>query len=476
MVGGLAQIDELVELPRSKLLASDIALLNLCAAQGLPGLDDINPDDILNRLDEWAYQVQFEIVRHLYRLDPNSSEPPTEYSYGNSLPRFIYWFLLQVLQEDCGVEYHPDRKFNPDFCQPQDLFIHGIVSENGQGGTCASMPVVYVAVGQRMGLPISLVETKGHLFFRWDDATGTTLEWENPKLNLWVPPDRFNVEGAGEGIAYYDDAYYMQWPELWNEADADHGRYLRSLANDEAFASFLVQRAECLAEVHKLDDTLKSIFLARKLVPEDSRYEWLHAKRSEEWDQQQKHIAEMKQQMLEHDRRERMKTPGHETNCQCHECRHLRRTGRPMFTEHHENCRCPKCQEKRDTALFGSRPDGHWPGCLCDLCQQWKAGNLPQHGQPPGFGAVPGPHHRPPPLPGFQQPTPGMPPQLPGFQQPPPGHQPPAFQDSERHRSRPCICPNWHDSRRETRSLTLKFCCLELTMLIAMLGTILFVG
>ena len=63
------------------------------------------------------------------------------------------------------------------------LFIHGII--DGPGGTCASMPVLYVAVGRRLGYPLKLVEARGHLLLRWDDPLGQRLG----------TPDVFNVEG-----------------------------------------------------------------------------------------------------------------------------------------------------------------------------------------------------------------------------------------------------------------------------------------
>ncbi len=250
---------EVLELSPAEIACCDIAELNLCAAHGLPGIECVDAGKLLNRLDDWSYQVRVDICQHLYRLDPRSKRPPTQFSHGNSLARFLCWHLLQVLQKDCGVAYHPDRKFNPDFCHPEDLFIHGIVEADGKGGTCGSMPVVYVAVAKRLEFPVHLVETKGHLFFRWEDSKGTRLQWVHPKLNLWIPPDRFNVEGSGEGIAYYDDAFYVQWPELWNENDAAHGRYLKSLTNVDAFASFLVQRAECFYEAGQWQQCIQSI-------------------------------------------------------------------------------------------------------------------------------------------------------------------------------------------------------------------------
>ncbi len=209
MTTSLPLIDEIQKISDDP-LETDIAILNLAAAQGLPGTEEVDVEACLDKLDDWAHAVQFEILRHLYRFVPDQDCEPDEFHYGNSLGRFFCWHMLQALQEDCGVAYHPDRKFDPDFCEPQDVFIHGILEDDGKGGTCASMPVVYVAVARRLGFPVHLVGTKGHLFFRWDDSAGTLIEWSDPDFSVWIPPDRFNVEGSGEGIAYYADSHYIQ--------------------------------------------------------------------------------------------------------------------------------------------------------------------------------------------------------------------------------------------------------------------------
>ncbi len=363
-----------IELSLAEIANCDIAELNLCAAHSLPGIDGVDADKLLNRLDEWAYQVRVEICRHIYRLDPRSTAPPTEFSYGNSLARFMCWHLLQVLQEDCGVAYHPDRKFNPDFCHPEDLFIHGIVDENGQGGTCASMPVVYVAVAKRLGFPVSLVETKGHLFFRWEDDKGTLLNWEHPKLALWVPPDRVNVEGSGEGIAYYPDSFYVQWPELWNENDAAHGRYLKSLTNVEAFANFLVQRAECFYEAGKWQQCVQSIEMARKLTPDDPRYEWLHAKRLMEWQRWLQQIVDADHRRLESPRQRdplQIALKSHSETCTCTHCREARREAETnQSPPHGDYCQCFNCREVRSKQPNPSGMLGHNPFCECEMCLQ----------------------------------------------------------------------------------------------------------
>jgi hypothetical protein len=269
----------------NRLASCDIALLNLVAARGLPSTESVDIPACLEKLDSWACRVRIETLRHLYRFDPRGGEPASEFHYGNSLGRFLCYFLLQVLQEDCGVRYNPARKFHPDFCLPADLFIHGILEDTGAGGTCASMPVVYVAVGRRLGYPLRLVEARGHFFFRWDAPQGSFIRWPNLDA-CWLPPDRFNVEGAGEGIAYYPDSHYIQWPELWTEVDFAHGRYLRSLTAREELAAFLIQRGECFWDLQQPDEAMKAYWFARKLVPDDVRYEWLHAKRTRECDEQ----------------------------------------------------------------------------------------------------------------------------------------------------------------------------------------------
>ena len=255
----------------------DVALLNLISAQGMPGAENIDVPKLLDRLEEWAERVKLETARHMHRFAWMSQQPKTEFTVGDSLARYCCYCLLQTLQEDCGVRYNPKRKFHPDFCQVPDIFIHGIVDEKGEGGTCATMPIVYVAVGRRLGYPVYLVETKGHLLFRWWSEQATTIRWDSPPYEFRVPPDRFNVEGSGEGIAFYSDAHYIQWPELWKEEDFAHGYYLRPLTTIEEFSSFLIQRCCCFEDIGRYREALDSVFAARRLCPEDIRYKAVHS-------------------------------------------------------------------------------------------------------------------------------------------------------------------------------------------------------
>ena len=63
------------------------------------------------------------------------------------------------------------------------------------------MPVLYVAVGRRLGYPLKLATTKGHLFARWDGLDHSYPAWR----------ERFNIEGT-HGFSSYPDDYYKTWP------------------------------------------------------------------------------------------------------------------------------------------------------------------------------------------------------------------------------------------------------------------------
>jgi hypothetical protein len=90
------------------------------------------------------------------------------------------------------------------------------------------MPVLYVAVGRRLGYPLKLVGAKGHLFFRWEDGK-----------------ERRNFE-CTNGVSCPDDDHYKKWPFPIGDEEVQRGWYLRSLTPREELAGFLQTRASVL--------------------------------------------------------------------------------------------------------------------------------------------------------------------------------------------------------------------------------------
>lgn len=232
----LASLQDLLDLPVKELANVDIAEMNLFCATGLPGAEKLDIDHALTTLDQWAQRVKFETDRHLYRAhDPRWAD-----HYRHSEAYLRAEFLVQVLYEDLGVRYNLAAKDNFDFDDSRVAFIHGMIPAPGQtladtpGGTCASMPVMVAAVGRRLGYPLKLATTQGHVFVRWDGQGHSIPAWR----------ERFNME-VTNGFSSYGDDHYKSWPFELTEAQVKANRYLVSLSPAETFAGFLAARGHC---------------------------------------------------------------------------------------------------------------------------------------------------------------------------------------------------------------------------------------
>jgi len=232
----------------------DIAEMNLLCAAGLPGAEQFHVDPfgelttrkLLAKLDDWADRVKSETDRNLHRFRENPGE------YKNSEAYFRAMMLVTVLQQDLGVRYNPARIRDVDFTRAEDLFIHGMIAGDN-GGTCVSMPVLYAAVGRRLGYPLKLVLAKAHVFVRWEDAGG----------------ERFNIEATNQGMNSFDDEYYKTWPQKMTPAEIAGGVYFKSLGAAEELALFLATRGHCLLDNGRTSEAQIAYAWAHHLAPGD---------------------------------------------------------------------------------------------------------------------------------------------------------------------------------------------------------------
>jgi len=230
-------LNTLLAMPADQLADMDIAEMNLLCATGMPGAEELDVDHCLATLDRWARHVKAETQRHLYRAhDPRWAD-----HYRHSETCLRAEFLLQVLQEDLGVKYDMRAVGSFSYRDSRVAFLHGMIPPAGKttadtpGGTCASMPVMYVAMGRRLGYPLKLVTTDGHVFVRWDGKDHPNPAWR----------DRFNIEGTGGGFSSYDDKHYMTWPKKLTAHEVRANGYLVSLTPREELAMFLAARGHC---------------------------------------------------------------------------------------------------------------------------------------------------------------------------------------------------------------------------------------
>src|ERR1043166_3801554 len=210
----LRHLSEVLLATPARLAGSDVARLNLICTEGLPGADGLDLDKCLPELARWAERIS----------DPTSPEQSDDF-----------------------------------FADSRDLFLHGLLGPSRRG-TCSSMPVLYVALGRRLGYPLKLVTTKAHLFARWDS-----------------PSERFNVEATGKGMNRYDDEHFKGWPfPITDEEMRLHG-YLKSLSPTEEAALFLSLRGNCLRHAGRLQEALTAYSCAARLAPGALAYHYLHA-------------------------------------------------------------------------------------------------------------------------------------------------------------------------------------------------------
>lgn len=243
---------ELVALPEQELAKVDIALVNLLCAQGLPGAENLDVKGSLAMLDQWA-----EVVRTAeQKYSPQYLKNPARYD--NSYSKFKAVNLGLTLKQDLKCGYNMDLvtsgamadiRSTRFYRDSRDFFLHGFTER--RKGSCASLPVLMVAVGRRCGYPLFLVTSKGHLFCRWDDGK-----------------EQFNVETAGQGVDSKPDSYYREWPHAFDQEEERTEKFLTSRSPAEALGVMAQIRAMCLQENQKPGEAAQAYEVALRAFPE----------------------------------------------------------------------------------------------------------------------------------------------------------------------------------------------------------------
>lgn len=259
VLGAPVTLASLLAMATNGLARVDIAHVNLVCAHGLSGCETVDVTNSLELLDQWVTRVQSETKRHQYRWERD----PAEFEHSKGFFKML--MLGVVLAEDFKVHYRTDRQVSPDtastndgfFGDARDVFLPGLLSEQRQG-TCSSMPVLYVAAGRRLGYPLKLVTTKGHLFVRWEGEG-----------------ERFNLEVTGNGLNRFPDDYYLQWPFAVSDVELASERYLQSLSPAGELAVFLSIRAMCLQEAGQMAAASDAFEAAAQLSREVQSYRFM---------------------------------------------------------------------------------------------------------------------------------------------------------------------------------------------------------
>ncbi len=222
--------------------------MNLSLAQGLPQTQPIDISALYRKLDDWTSVVDHGVRRALARRKRGEAIDLTGDQYR-------VMAMITILQRNLGVTYN--LKFSQgeyDATDSRNLFIHGLLT--GFGGTCVTMPVLYCAIGRRLGWPLKVVFAKEHVFCRWDEG----------------PTSTFNIEPTCQGLKCHSDEHYLHWPKPIEPQEIERGWCLRSLTPREELAFFVANRGNCfldhLQPMFAADDYLQ----AHQLAPNHPAY------------------------------------------------------------------------------------------------------------------------------------------------------------------------------------------------------------
>jgi hypothetical protein len=201
---------------------ADIYEMNMACARGLPDtgdMDEARCDQEIQRLTDFA-RLYTERNWHLFKGDPQH--------FHGSEARYKLFGLVRGLQKHEGIRYNPKKTAKDAVFTSADSFLYGLLQTHL--GTCANLPLLYVAIGRRLGYPLKLVacrgEPWGHLFFRWDDGK-----------------EYLNVETTTGGLAYPPDYHYCSGEYYRSPIGLARGRLMISMTPEDELHDFLVERA-----------------------------------------------------------------------------------------------------------------------------------------------------------------------------------------------------------------------------------------
>ncbi len=128
---------------------------------------------------------------------------------------------------------------------PNDLFLHTVLDK--RRGYCLSLSVLYLSIGERLGMPVHGVVVPGHFFVRYDDGRS-----------------RINVETVAGGSTPSDDYYIEKYNVPPGRRD---GIYMKNLDKIQTLGCFFNNLGIVYSDVGNNDYALETLLLAVELNP-----------------------------------------------------------------------------------------------------------------------------------------------------------------------------------------------------------------
>jgi tetratricopeptide (TPR) repeat protein len=128
--------------------------------------------------------------------------------------------------------------------EANDLFLHSVLDR--KKGYCLSLSVLYLAIGERLGLPLYGVVVPGHFFVRYDNGA-----------------IRFNIESTSKG-GYADDNHYI---EEFKVPENNRHVYLENLNKRQTLGCFFNNLGNSYNDVGNADQAMVALERAVEINP-----------------------------------------------------------------------------------------------------------------------------------------------------------------------------------------------------------------
>jgi len=128
---------------------------------------------------------------------------------------------------------------------PNDLFLHSVLDR--KRGYCLSLSILYLSLGERLGLPLYGVVVPGHFFIKYDDGRV-----------------RFNIETTSKGGSAPDEHYIDKFKVPEEDSESI---YMRKLSKVQTLGCFLNNLGNSYSDIGDAESALLALETAVEINP-----------------------------------------------------------------------------------------------------------------------------------------------------------------------------------------------------------------
>ncbi len=246
----MAEYLRLLALSDDELRRADVVEMNLLVAKSIPSLADLDIPRYQRLADEWAEAIRARLPKaeRMFQQSPQN--------WKNDVNFFRLGVMHQFVECELGIEYIDAQREIKQmlYTNPSDLFLHGVMDT--RRGTCGNMAALHVALGRRLGWPVSLACVGSHFILRYDDGKVT-----------------HNLEATQSGFGGFKsdpDDYLIRHDNLPSIA-VTSGSDLHAMTPREMLGAFISLRGRHMHDSGQIREAQLDYLLARWLYPNNRR-------------------------------------------------------------------------------------------------------------------------------------------------------------------------------------------------------------